>query len=162
MRNRIICCVVFCLLAGNFVSVRAQDNPAAAWKPVETALGRSGQMQPGDVYKFALPRKDMKVVKDGVTVAPGLALGSWVAFKQMGSEAMVMGDLVLTEEEIEPVMLKLQQEGIEQTAIHNHLLSESPRVLYMHIEGHGDPVALARSLATAIALTKTPAPTTTT
>jgi hypothetical protein len=118
-------------------------------------------MQPGGVYKFALPRKDMKVVKDGVTVAPGLALGSWVAFKQMGSEAMVMGDLVLTEEEIEPVMLKLQQEGIEQTAIHNHLLSESPRVLYMHIEGHGDPVALAHSLAKAIALTKTPAPATT-
>jgi hypothetical protein len=60
MKSRIICCVVFCLLAGNFVSVRAQDNPAAAWKPVETALGRSGQMQPGDVYKFALPRRDMK------------------------------------------------------------------------------------------------------
>jgi hypothetical protein len=102
----------------------------------------------------------MKVVKDGVTVAPGLALGSWVAFKKMGNEAMVMGDLVLSEEEIEPVMLKLQQEGIEQTSIHNHLLGESPRVIYMHIEGHGDPVALARSLASAIALTKTPAPAT--
>jgi hypothetical protein len=100
----------------------------------------------------------MKVVKDGVTVAPGLALGSWLAFKKMGSEAMAMGDLVLTEEEIEPVMLKLQQEGIEQTSIHNHLLGESPRVIYMHIEGHGDPVAMARSLAAAIALTKTPAP----
>jgi hypothetical protein len=85
-----------------------------------------------------------------------------MAFKDMGSEAMVMGDLVLTQEEIEPVMLKLQQEGIEQTAIHNHLLGESPRVLYMHIEGHGDPVALARSLAAAIALTKTPPPATTT
>jgi hypothetical protein len=93
-----------------------------------------------------------------VTVAPGLALGSWIAFKKMGSEAMVMGDLVLTEEQIEPVMLKLQQEGIEQTSIHNHLLGESPRVIYMHIEAHGDPVALARSLAAAIALTKTPAP----
>jgi hypothetical protein len=103
----------------------------------------------------------MKVVKDGVTVAPGLALGSWVAFKKMGNEAMVMGDLVLTEEEIEPVMLKLQQEGIEQTSIHNHLLGESPRVIYMHIEGHGDPVALARSLASAVALTKTPPPATT-
>ena len=128
---------------------------------MEAALGRPGQLQPGGVYKFALPRKDTKVVKDGVTVAPGLALGSWVAFKAMGSEAMVMGDLVLTDEEIEPVMLKLQQEGIEQTAIHNHLLGESPRVLYMHIEGHGDPVTLARSLAAAIALTKPPAPATT-
>src|SRR5882762_11855333 len=159
MRSRIICSVVLCLLAGNLVSVRAQDNPAAAWKPVDTALGRSGQMQPGDVYKFALPRRDLKVVKDGVTIAPGLALGSWLAFKKMGNEAMVMGDLVLSEEEIEPVMLKLQQEKIEQSSIHNHLLGESPRVIYMHIEGHGDPVVLARSLAGAIALTKTPAPT---
>src|SRR6266568_4755994 len=98
----------------------------------------------------------MKVVKEGVTVAPGLALGSWLAFKKMGNETMVMGDVVLTEEEIEPVMLKLQQEGIEQSSIHNHLLGESPRVIYMHIEGHGDPVVLARSLAAAIALTKTP------
>jgi len=125
---------------------------------VEAALGRPGQLQPGGVYKFALPRKDMKVVKDGVTVAPGLALGSWLAFRKMGNEAMVMGDLVLSEEEIEPVMLKLQQEGIEQSSIHNHLLGESPRVIYMHIEGHGDPVVLAHSLAAAIALTKTPAP----
>jgi hypothetical protein len=71
---------------------------------------------------------------------------------------MVMGDLVLTEDEIEPVMLKLQQNGIEQTSIHNHLLGESPRVIYMHVAGHGDPVVLARSLASALALTKTPFP----
>src|SRR5258708_7734763 len=107
MRSRIICCAVFFSLACNLVSVRAQDDTAAAWKPVETALGRSGQMQPGDVYKFALPRRDMKVVKDGVTIAPGLALGSWLAFKKMGSEAMVLGDLVLTEDEFEPDMFKL-------------------------------------------------------
>src|SRR5260370_21869289 len=136
---------------------QTKDDSTATWKPVEAALGRPGQLQPGEVYKFALPRKDMKIVKDGVTVAPGLALGSWLAFKKMGSEAMVMGDLVLSEDEIEPVMLKLQQEKIEQSSIHNHLLGESPRVIYMHIEGHGDPVVLARSLAAAIALTKTPA-----
>ncbi len=158
MKRRIVRFAVSCLLACSCSFAQPQDDSAATWKPVEAALGRSGQMQPGDVYKFALPRRDMKVVKDGVTVAPGLALGSWVAFKKMGNEAMVMGDLVLSEEEIEPVMLKLQQEGIEQTSIHNHLLGESPRVIYMHIEGHGDPVALARSLASAIALTKTPAP----
>ena len=147
-----------CLLVCSYTFAQAQDDSTAAWKPVEAALGRAGQMQPGGVYKFALPRRDMKIVKDGVTIAPGLALGSWLAFKKMGSESMVMGDLVLTEEEIEPVMLKLQQEKIEQSSIHNHLLGESPRVIYMHIEGHGDPVALARSLAAAIALTKTPAP----
>jgi hypothetical protein len=140
---------------------QTQDDATATWKPVGAALGRSGQMQPGEVYKFALPRRDMKVVKEGLTVAPGLALGSWVAFKKMGNEAMVMGDLVLTEEKIEPVMLKLQQEGIEQTSIHSHLLGESSHVIYTHIEGHGDPVALAHSLASAVALTKTPPPATT-
>lgn len=149
-----------CLLVCGCTFAQTKDDSSSTWKPVEAALGRSGQLQPGEVYKFALPRKDMTIVKDGVTVAPGLALGSWLAFKKMGSEAMVMGDLVLSEEEIEPVMLKLQQEKIEQSSIHNHLLGESPRVIYMHIEGHGDPVALARSLAAAIALTKTPAPAT--
>src|SRR5712691_4464203 len=161
MKRQIVCFAVSCLLACSSAFAQPQDDSTATWKPVETALGRSGQMQPGDVYKFALPRRDMKVVKDGVTIAPGLALGSWVAFKKMGNEAMVMGDLVLSEEEIEPVMLKLQQEGIEQTSIHNHLLGETPRVIYMHVAGHGDPVALARSLASALALTKTPFPPTT-
>src|SRR6266851_4290466 len=160
MTGRNVWFAAVCLLAWGCTSAQAQDDSSATWKPVEAALGRTGQLQPGGVYKFALPRKDMKIVKDGVTVAPGLALGSWLAFEKMGSGAMVMGDLVLSEEEIEPVMLKLQQEGIEQTSIHNHLLGESPRVIYMHIEGHGDPVALARSLAAAIALTKTPPPAT--
>ena len=155
-RGKASLAVVF-LVACSCTFAQAQDD--STWKPVETALGRSGQMQPGGVYKFSLPRKDMKIVKDGVTVAPGLALGSWLAFEKTGTEGMVMGDLVLSEDEIEPVMLKLQQEGIEQSSIHNHLLGESPRVIYMHIEGHGDPVALARSLAAAIAMTKTPAAT---
>ena len=126
------------------------------WKQVDAALGRSGQMQPGDVYKFAMPRKDLKVMKDGVTIAPGLALGSWAAFKKEGDQTMLMGDLVLTEDEVEPVMLKLQQEGIEQTALHNHLLGETPHILYMHIGASGDAVKLASSLAAALALTKTP------
>ena len=156
MIGRNVLSATACLLACCCSFAQTKDD--SAWKPVEAALGRTGQMQPGEVYKFALPRKDMKIVKDGVTVAPGLALGSWLAFKKMGDEAMVMGDLVLSEDEIEPVMLKLQQEKIEQSSIHNHLLGESPRVIYMHIEGHGDPVALARSLSAAIALTKTPGP----
>lgn len=126
------------------------------WKAVDAALGRTGQMQPGEVYKFAMPRKDLTVKKDGVTILPGLALGSWAAFKKMGNETMLMGDLVLTEDEIEPVMLKLQQVGIEQTSIHNHLLGEAPHIIYMHVGGHGDAVTLARNLAQAIALTKTP------
>lgn len=154
MRRHVWFAAITLLLCGG-TFVQAQEA-ATNWKPVETALGRSGQSQPGDVYKFSLPRKDMKVVKEGVTVAPGLALGSWLAFKKTGNDAMVMGDLVLTEQEVEPVMSKLQEEKIEQTSIHNHLLGESPRVVYMHIEGHGDAVTLARSLASALALTKTP------
>jgi hypothetical protein len=155
----ISCAVQSALLIVFAASLLAQQPVRAGndWKPLEAALGRSGQMQPGDVYKFSMPRKDLKVTKDGVTIAPGLALGSWAAFKRMGNETMLMGDLVLTEDEIEPVMLKLQQEGIEQTAIHNHLLGETPHIIYMHISGHGDGVKLASDLASAIALTKTPA-----
>ena len=136
--------------------VVGQTTTDKAWKPVEDALGRSGKMQPGDVLKFSMPRKDMQVTIAGTQVKPGLALGSWAAFKKTGNEAMVMGDLVLAENEVEPVMMKLQQEGIEQTALHNHLLGESPRVMYMHIESQGDAVKLAKALHDALALTKTP------
>ena len=149
--------VVFCIAC--LCTPLLAQAPADHWKAVDAALGgRTGQMQPGDVYKYSMPRRDLKVTKDGTTVAPGLALGSWAAFKMMGNEAMVMGDLVLTEDEIEPVMLKLQQDGVEQTSIHNHLLGETPHIVYMHISGHGDPVKLATALNAALALTKTPAP----
>ncbi|ABF42443.1 protein of unknown function LppY and LpqO [Candidatus Koribacter versatilis Ellin345] len=133
-------------------------SQADPWKPVADALGRSGKEQPGGVYKVGLPRGDMHVTVNGVALKPALALGSWLAFKSMGSEMMVMGDLVLSEDEVEPVMLKLQQSGIEQTALHNHVLHESPRVMYMHISGHGDGAKLAAALHDAIALTKTPTP----
>ncbi len=135
-----------------------KSDSASDWKSVESALGRSGKPQPGDIYKFGLPRTDMHVTVDGVPIKAPLALGSWLAFRKIGDQAMVMGDLVLAESEVEPVMLKLQQEGIEQTALHNHVLNESPRVMYMHISGHGDPVKLAHALHDALALTGTPPP----
>src|SRR5437868_5867806 len=134
----------------------AQQNASPEWKAVEDALGRKGSMQPGDVYKFSMPRSDLKVIVAGTPIKAGLALGSWLAFKRMGNDAVVMGDLVLTQSEVEPVMAKLQEEGLEQTALHNHLLNESPRVMYMHVAGHGDPVKLATALKDALALTKTP------
>src|SRR3954468_9122675 len=145
-----VCRVAICfiLLAATFGF--AQTNDASAWKDVEAALGRHGNPQPGNVYKFGLPRSDMHITIQGVAIKPALALGSWLAFKQMGGEAMVMGDLVLAEDEVEPVMLKLQQGGIEQTALHNHVLFESPRVMYMHISGHGDAVKLATTLREAL------------
>jgi hypothetical protein len=136
----------------------AQSATPAEWKDVEDAIGRPGQAQPGDVIRFGLPRKDLHVTLDGVEVKAGFALGSWVAFKKDGATAMVMGDLVLTQDEVEPVMLKLQQGGIEQSALHNHLLGETPHVMYMHVQGHGDAVKLAKTIHDAIALTKTPAP----
>jgi hypothetical protein len=119
-------------------------------------MGKSGAMQPGDVLKFSFPRSDLQVMVDGIQIKPALALGSWAAFKKMGNEAMVMGDLVLTENEVPAVMTKLQKSGIEQTALHHHILNESPRIMYMHIEGQGDPVELAQKIRAAIALTDTP------
>ncbi|HYL13044.1 MAG TPA: DUF1259 domain-containing protein [Terriglobales bacterium] len=152
------------LLASSIFAFAQAEKPAAPqpmpseWKPVEDAMGRSGQMQPGDVIKFAMPRKDLKVTVNDVNVKPGLALGSWAAFKRDGNSAMVMGDLVLTEDEVEPVMMKLQREGIQQTAVHNHLLHESPRIMYMHIAGHGDPAQMAKAIHDALALSKTSGP----
>jgi hypothetical protein len=141
------------------VAAFAQTSASSEWKPVESALGRSGSAQPGGIYKFSLPRTDMHVRLGDVDIAAPLALGSWLAFKKAsaGGEAMVMGDLVLSESELTPVLTSLQQQGIDQTAVHNHLIGEAPRVIYMHISGHGDAVKLAESLKTALALTKTPA-----
>ena len=130
----------------------------ADWKAVEQAMGRSGAMQPGEVYRFSMPRGDLKVTAKGVAIKPALALGSWAAFKMMDKGAMVMGDIVMTEDEVNPVISRLQQGGIEQTAVHHHITGESPRILYVHIGGHGDPVKLAETIKAAVALTKTPAP----
>lgn len=126
------------------------------WQPVEQAMGKPGTLNPGNVFKFGFPRRDLQVIARGVQVKPTFALGSWIAFKSMGTEAMVMGDLVLTADEITPVMQKLQQGGIEQTALHNHIPDPTPTILYMHIGGQGDPVKMAKAIHAAIALTKTP------
>jgi Domain of Unknown Function (DUF1259) len=126
------------------------------WSQVAQALGKSGSEIPGGVYRVGLPRTDLKVVLDGIEIKPALALGSWLAFQKIGDQAMVMGDLVLTAEEVSPVMDKLVEGGIAITALHNHLLRSSPATLYMHVRGHGDPVKLATTLHTALAESKTP------
>ena len=142
-----------CLLA---IILLAAAAPKRDWKDVETALGRAGSLLPGDVYKVGFPRGDLTVVADGVTIKPALALGSWVAFKEAGGHAIAMGDLVLLESEVTPVIDALQKGGIEQSAIHNHLIGESPHVMYVHFDGHGDAAKLAAALHDALALTKTP------
>ncbi len=126
------------------------------WTAVEQAMGRTGALQPGDVYKFGLPRSDLTVVVDGIRLTPALALGSWVAFKATSSGAIVMGDLVLRDDEIATVMAKLAEGGIEVTALHHHVLHETPRVYYMHVHGTGDAVKLAQVVRAAIGLTRTP------
>jgi biotin operon repressor len=145
-------CLLLCITGAAW----AQQS-GSAWKPVEDAMGRSGTMM-GDVLRFGMPRKDLHVMVRGTAIKPGLALGSWAAFKKMDRDAMVMGDLVLTEDEIEPVMRKLQEGGIDVAAIHNHLIWEQPRVLYMHIAGRGDAVQMAAAIHDALALSKTPGP----
>ncbi len=126
------------------------------WSKVDQAIGKPGTDQPGGVHKYGLPRSDLKITVDGVAVKPALALGSWLGFMPMGDGSMVMGDLVLTETEIEPVMKRLIDDGIEITAIHNHLLRTSPAVFYMHVGGRGDPVKLAQTLHAGLALSQTP------
>ena len=126
------------------------------WNQVAQSLGKSGAVQAGGVYRVGFPRTDLNVSLDGVTLRPGFALGGWVAFQPMADGAMVMGDLVLTEDEVTPVMRTLRQGGIEITALHNHLLRAQPMTLYMHIEAHGDPVQLASAIHSALALSKIP------
>lgn len=122
---------------------------------IDQALGRSGQKM-GNVYKVGFPRTDLHVTVHGLTIKPGLALGSWAAFTGTDDSAMVMGDLVLLEDELNPVMDKLRGAGFEITAIHNHLIEETPHVLYMHYMGHGPAAQLAAGLKMALGASKTP------
>jgi hypothetical protein len=126
------------------------------WTKVAAALGKSGTEMPGGVYRVGLPRTDLHVTLDGVAIKPTLALGSWLAFQSNGDVTMVMGDLVLTEEEVNPVMKKLAENGIEITALHNHLLRSQPATLYVHVLGHGEPAKLASALHDGLALSGTP------
>jgi biopolymer transport protein ExbD len=141
-------------MAVGATSTVAQDvggQRAGGWGAVEQALGRKGAMQPGDVMRFSFPRRDLQVTARGVRIRPAFALGSWVAFKDAGGgHAMVMGDLVLTEDEVNAVISRLQQGGIEQTALHNHVLDESPRVMYLHISAHANPESVARTIRAAL------------
>ena len=125
------------------------------WQKVDDALGRKAAVS-DDVRRYGFPRSDLTVTLDGVTIKPALALGGWVAFKPMHGEAMVMGDLVLLEAEVNPVMLKLIEGGLEITAVHNHLLRASPATFYLHVGGHGDPVKMATVIHDALSVSKTP------
>jgi len=125
------------------------------WQKVDDAFGRKPAVS-GDVHRYGFPRTDLTVTLDGVTIKPALALGGWIAFKPAHGGAMAMGDLVLLESEINPVMLKLIEGGLEITAVHNHLLRASPATFYMHVGGHGDPAKMAAVIREALGASKTP------
>jgi hypothetical protein len=154
--------LLVCLPIISPAQTKVDPKPTGAapeWKNVEDVFGFPGDVLPGDVIRFNMPRKDLHVTVGSTEVKPALALGAWAAFHMVGkNDAMVMGDLVLTEEEVAPVMKALEDGGVEVTALHNHLIGESPRILYIHMGGHGDPVKMVQTIKQAVALTKSPLP----
>ncbi len=146
------------------VPMAAGAEAAVDWSAVDAAMGRPGVVQPGAVQRYNFPRGDLTVVvqdpRGDVTLRPAFALGGWIAMHGTGSgdSVMAMGDLVVTETELPAVMSRLQEGGVEQTAVHHHVMRESPRVLYVHISAHGDAVKIAETVRAAVALTKAPAP----
>ena len=150
MRSLLVITVLVLTIAG----VAGAADPD--WKLVEQALGKPGQLQAGDVFRVGMPRTDLAVTVKGVPVKAGFALGSYAAFKQIGDQAMVMGDLVLLDQEVPAVMSGLFAGGLEVTAVHNHLNEMAPHVMYMHYEGRGDAVQLAAALRQALSASATP------
>lgn len=161
MRLRTLCYAALLLaaVAGPAPLAAQLVAPAHAedvnWQAIDQTLGRKAAVS-DDVHRYGFPRSDLSVTLDGVAIKPALALGGWVAFKPAHGGAMVMGDLVLLETEINPVMAKMIASGIEITAVHNHLLRASPATFYMHVAGHGDPVKLASAIHDGLAESKTP------
>jgi hypothetical protein len=150
----------FSIAASVLLLLGAQGLPAqeSGWGAVDKVFGQAGKDMPGDVHRFGWPRSDLHVTIGSVAVEPALALGSWGAFKKTGAggEAITMGDLVLLGSEVDPVIGELQAGGFEILAVHNHLIGETPRVVYVHFHGHSDAAALAGTLKAALAKTKTP------
>ena len=150
---RIVLWLVVSIFVAQFITAATAQE--INWQKVDDTLGRKPAVS-GDVRRYGFPRSDLTVTLDGVTIKPALALGGWVAFKPTHGEAMVMGDLVLLESEINPVMLKMIEGGLDITAVHNHLLRASPATFYMHVGGHGDPAKMAAVIHDALAVSKTP------
>ena len=136
-------------------TVAAAEAQGIDWAKIDGIFGRAGAVG-GAVHRYGFPRSDLQVTLDGVTIRPTLALGGWIAFQPMGNMAMAMGDLVLLQSEVNPVMAKLIEGGVEVTAVHNHLLRAEPLTFYMHVGGHGDPVKMAETIRDALTVTKTP------
>jgi hypothetical protein len=158
MRIVVAAMLVIALVLGVHETVAQSTGTQTQWQPIDDAIGRAGTPQDGGVRRYGFPRSDLQVTADGVVIRPAFALGSWAAFLPTGNTMLVMGDLVLRESEVPAVLDALQSGGIEQTAIHHHILNESPRVLYTHIHAHGDGITIARAIRNALNKTTTPGP----
>jgi hypothetical protein len=143
-------------MAAGLVGHAPRAAAAPDWTVVERAIGKAGQQMPGGVYRIGFPRTDLTVTVQGIRVEPAFALGSYAAFKAVGEQAMVMGDLVLLDSEVAPVVTRLLQGGLAVTAVHNHLNEMSPHVMYVHYGGHGDPTRLAAVIRDALSASMTP------
>jgi len=122
---------------------------------IAKVMGKPGDLS-GEMYKVSFPRSDLTVKVGDVAIKPALALVNWAAFIKSGTKAVTYGDLVLLDDEINPVISKLEEGGIELSALHNHLLHETPRIMFIHFVGRGDELDLAKGIRDALALTKTP------
>ena len=138
-------------------SAAASSTTSAAWDSVAAILRTKDAFASG-YHRFNLPRRDITLRVGGVSVAPELAQGAWAGFSDDPDAAMLMGDLVLTGAELRPVLAELDRQGLSVTAIHNHLVGEEPRLVYVHFGGHGRAVDLAKRLDRVLALTATPRP----
>ncbi len=129
------------------------------WRPVAEALGRLGTLSGGTVYRVGLARRDLAVTSYGVRIKAGLSLGSYAAFaRYRDGKAMAMGDLVVTEAELQPVTDALHAHSIGQSALHKHLLAHDPAVWWTHFHAIGDPADIAAGIRAALDATETPPP----
>src|SRR5215469_11099827 len=151
------------LVFGLLLGLTLLASPAFAQRDVQRlktdeiakAMGKEGDLT-GDMYKVSFPRSDLTVNVGNVAIKPALALMAWAAFVKSGNDAFTYGDLVVLEDEVNPVIGKLEERGLELSALHSHLLHETPRVMFIHFVGRGDEVELAKGLREALALTKSP------
>jgi hypothetical protein len=148
-----VCCVFALFAMTCFASIPTAY--ADEFDQVEKSLGAKGQVQEGALI-VRFPRTDISATIDGIPLPTAMGLVSWTAWKNMGDQTMVMGDLVLLETEVNPVIDALEEVKISVAALHNHFMRENPRIMFMHIEGMGKGAALARGLKNALSKTATP------
>lgn len=137
------------------VQETATEAPQSMYEKIEMLTGAKGKLDEKEgVFKVSFPRSDLKVESSGVKITPPMGLTVWAAFKIVGDHAMVMGDMVLLEDQVNPVMSAALENGLQVTALHNHFFWESPRIMFMHIGGSGDPERLTSAVGKVFAKIK--------